>query len=334
MIKINETYALMSMGIAAATYYGLKGRARGDWGDAKRGYIFSRIRQNLLLLEKSTPDAKNWRPALAVISDDCERDQAMLRCASWLENEKGILSVLEISEHPGELEERHRHRCERLQKVRQTLHTRGITAFSDSVVVPDMSDSLDVVMQCYSIGSLRPNTMMFNVPPPAQKSRRRELVEMMAIVATFNMNIVLYKGARVDDNVSRKRIDLWWHGQQNGSLMALFAYLASGHNSWRRAKIRILRIVKTADEHMLAEKDLQELVASARLNMEIEVVVSEQPPGDTIAERSASADLVVLGLAENSLRDFQTFLDDRDLMLAKLPPTILVRSTGEIDLQA
>jgi amino acid transporter len=334
MIKIDETYALLSMGIAAVTYYWLKGRAQGDWGDAKRGYIFSRTRQNLLLLEKSPPDAKNWRPALAVVTDDCERDKSMIACASWIENERGILSVLELRAHPGEPHERHIKRRDRLAKVRQVLHTRGIVAFSDSVVVPDVSDSLDTVLQSYSIGSLRPNTVMFNVPPPAQKERRGELVDMMATVATFNMNVVIYKGARVDESTHRKRIDLWWHGQQNGSLMALFAYLASDHIAWRGAKIRMLRIVKTGAEHMEAESDLASLITAARMTMDVEIVLSEKPVSDVIAERSGSADLVILGLAENDLWDFQAFLDGRDALLAKLPPTILVRSTGEVDLLA
>ena len=334
MIKIDETYALVSMAIAAMTYYGLKGRAQGDWGDAKRGYIFSRTRQNLLLLEKTPPDAKNWRPALAVITADCERDQAMINCASWIENERGILSVLELRADPGEPHQRHMLRRDRLAKVRQVLHTRGIVAFSDSVVVPNVPDSLDVVLQSYSIGSLRPNTVMFSVPPPAQKERRKELVDMMATVATFNMNVVIYKGARIDESTHRKRIDLWWHGQQNGSLMALFAYLASAHTTWRNAKIRMLRIVKTGAEHIEAEADLARLISAARMTMDVEIVVSEKPASEVIAERSGSADLVILGLAENDLWNFQAFLEGRDALLAKLPPTILVRSTGEVDLLA
>ena len=334
MLKINETYALLSMALAAGTYYWLKGRAQGDWGNAKRGYIFARTRQNLLLLEKTPPDAKNWRPALAVITDDCERDRAMLSCAAWIENERGILSVLELSAHNGEPHERHMRRRDRLAKVKQILNTRGIVAFADSVVVPDVSEALDVVLQSYSIGSLRPNTVMFNVPPPAQVERRAELVRMMAVVATFNMNVVIYKGAKVDEGTHRKRIDLWWHGQQNGSLMALFAYLASRHPTWRNAKIRMLRIVKTGAEHMEAEDDLRELISAARMTMDVDVVLSEKSVSDVIAERSGSANLVILGLAENDLWNFQDFLDSRDPLLARLPPTILVRSTGEVDLTA
>ncbi len=334
MIKIDETYAIASMSIAALTYYFLKGRAKGDWGDAKRGYIFSRTRQNLLLLEQSPPDAKNWRPAIAVITDDCERDRAVITCASWLENERGILSILELRPHAGEIHERQAHRSERLAKVKQLLHSRGIVAFPDSVVVPDVSDSLEVVLQAYSIGSLRPNTIMLPVPPPAQEDRRGELVDMMATIAAFNMNVVIYKGARVDENAPKRRIDLWWHGQQNGALMALFAYLTTEHTTWKDAKVRMLRVVHSATEHQAADKELSELVATARLSMEIKVILSEDPISDLIAEYSTSADLVILGLAERDLWDFRVFLTNWDPLLAKLPPTILVRSTGEADLTA
>lgn len=334
MIKIDESYALISMGIAAGVYYWLKDRAKGDWGDAKRGYIFARTRENLLLLEKSPPDAKNWRPAMAVITDDCDRDRAMIVCASWLESERGILSVLELSEDPGDLTERHLKRRDRCAKVRQVLHSRGIVAFADSVVVPDMSDALDVVIQSYSIGSLRPNSVMLSIPPPTQTHRRDELVDMMAIIATFNLNVIMYKGARVDENITRRRIDLWWHGQQNGSLMALFAYLTANHAGWRGAKIRLLRVVKSADEHRQAERELADLIDSARMVMDVEIVLSDKPVHGIIGDRSASADLVILGLAERDLWDFRSFLNNWDELLAKLPPTIFVRSTGEVDLMA
>jgi hypothetical protein len=207
-------------------------------------------------------------------------------------------------------------------------------AFADSVVVTDAPGCLDTVLQSYSIGSLRPNTVMVSVPPPNQVERRRALVSMMATIATFNMNVVVYKGARVDENAQKRRIDLWWHGQQNGSLMALFAYLTTTHPSWSKARIRMLRVVQTGAEHLEAERDLSALMQAARMVMDVEIVLSEKPVSELIAQRSASADLVLLGLAEKDLWDFQSFLDNRDPLLSRLPPTLLIRSTGEVDLMA
>ena len=334
MVKIDETAAIVAILIAATIYFSLRGRTVGDWVDAKRGYIFKRTRENLLLLEKTPPDTKNWRSAMAVLSDDVERDKQMVDCASWIEAGRGLLSILEVRSEPElELEQKLGARKERLDEVKRLLAANSVTALADSVIVGDSSASLDTVLQSYSIGSLRPNTIMVTVPPPSQTERRKKLDEFLKTVAAFDLNILVYKGARIEDK-PKARIDLWWHGQQNGSLMAMFAYLTSTHPSWSKAKIRMLRVVKTPGEHLEAEESLEALMHAARMKMQLEVVLSDKPISELIADRSSSSDLVLLGLARSDVWDFQGFLATRDELLTKLPPTLLVLSNGEVDLLA
>jgi solute carrier family 12 (sodium/potassium/chloride transporter), member 2 len=334
MVKINETYAVISMAIAAAVYFGLKGRANGDWGDAKRGYIFSRTRQNLLLLERTPSDAKNWRPALAVLTKDCEEDRKLINTASWIESGRGILSVLELRSSGANPKERHIKRKKRLEKLQSVLHRENIVAFADSVIVKHSSTDLDTVLQSYSIGSLRPNTVMISVPPKDKIKERENLVAMMSTVSAFNLNVVIYSAQRQEYNPRHDRIDLWWAGQKNGSLMALFAYLTTTHHEWSKAELRILRIVKNKADYKEAKNDLKELALAARIKMVIKVVISEKPVLEQIAETSNSSDLVFLGFADRDLEDFQSFLDSREELLSKLPPTLLIRSTGDVDLLA
>ncbi len=335
MFKIDQNYALVSMGIAAGLYFWLRGRTSGDWGDAKRGYIFSRTRKNLLLLETMTPDPKNWRPALAVLTEDAERDRQLIQCASWIENKRGLLSILELRSEPqSQLAERMQLRARRMQQIHEQLRARGIVALADSVVVEDAVARLDPIFQAYSIGSLRPNTVMLSVPPPSQTRRRARIARMLRTLADFGVNMVIYKGARVDHRDTKKRIDVWWHGQRNGSLLALFAYLANTHPDWKNARIRMLRVVATAAEHLEAEQSLTEMMAAARLAVDIDIIHSPKPISELIAELSGSADLVLLGLDQRSVLDFDKFLAERDDLLARLPPTLLVLSNGEADLMA
>jgi amino acid transporter len=354
MFKINETYALISMVIAAGIYLWLRGRTSGDWGDAKRGYIFSRTRENLLMLENMSTDPKNWRPVLAVITEDAERDVQLIQCASWIESGRGLLSVLELSTGPGgeagpetsphrtpppgfdeeNLPARLDHRSRRVDHIQRFLQGRSVIAFADSVVVSDVADRLDVILQAYSIGSLRPNTLMVSVPPPAQVERRKRVSDMLKTVSSFGLNLVVYKGARVDNTAVKKRIDVWWHGRRNGSLLALFAYLANSHDDWGKARIRMLRVVSSGAEHLEAEQSLKRMMAAARLAVDVEVVLSQKPVSELIPERSGSADLVLMGLADATLKDFQAFLERTDALLARLPPTLLVLSNGEADLLA
>jgi hypothetical protein len=213
------------------------------------------------------------------------------------------------------------------------LHSRGIVAFPDSVVLTQTVDRLDAIIQAYSIGSLRPNTIMLSVPPPTQAERRERLAAMLETVASFGVNVVVYKGAKMQE-VGKRRIDVWWHGERNGSLLTLFAYLVSEQEVWSQVRIRMLRVVTSGAEHLEAERSLSEIMQAARLAVDVEVILSQRPVSELIVERSGSADLVLLGLRQQDVVDFRTFLAQRDGMLARLPPTLLVLSNGEADLLA
>lgn len=334
MIKINETYAIIAIGISAILYFWLRRRTTSDWDDAKRGYIFSRTRQNLLTLEKMTPDPKNWRPVLMVLTEDAERDRQMIQCAAWIESGRGLLSVLEVSSDPdATLRDRLEQRKQHMERIRKQLYAKDIVAFADSVVVANANEQLDAIVQAYSIGSLRPNSVIVSIPPPAQIERRARTARLLATISPFNLNVILYKGARMDGGPKRY-IDVWWQGQKNGSLLALFAYLTQIHSSWDKAQIRMLRIVSTGEQHIEAESSLRKIMAAARLAVHVEIILSERPASELIVEKSAAADLVLLGLREQDIRDFHGFLESRDPMLTKMPPTLLVLSNGEADFLA
>ncbi len=334
MVQINVTYAIAAMIIAAGIYFWLRGRTSGNWGDAKRGYVFSRAREHLLTLESMAPDPKNWRPVLMVLTENAERERQLIQCASWIESSRGLLSILEVaSEGDLPIDDRLDVRQHHMERIRGYLSEQSIVAFADSVVIPDASTHLDAILQSYSIGSLRPNTVIVSIPPPSQTERRKRVAIMLRTVAAFGLNVVLYKGARIEVR-KKRRIDVWWHGQRNGSLLALFSYLASSHEYWEGVSIRMLRVVKSGPEHLEAEASLSGMMAAARLAVHIEVVLSQRPVSELIAEQSAGADLVLLGLAQNDILDFESFVDSRDPLLTKLPTTLLVLSNGEADLLA
>ena len=332
MLKINETYAIISIILAALLFIWLRGRASGDWRHATRGFVFARTRANLLGLEALPEDPKNWRPILAVLTDDAARDVRMIEHAAWLESDRGLLSVIEVVEAPPGSDPRSRHelRVEREAALRGLLGERRIRAFASCYVSEDKR--VDGLVQAYSMGALRPNTFMVTVPPPKETGRRQWLAETTRAIAPMQASVVAYKGARAA--TGEPRIDIWWHGQENGSLMALFAHLVQSQARWKTAKVRILRVVNSAEDHLLAEEELTQMVTAARIDMSIEIVLSKRPVLELIAEWSQSSSLVFLGIAARDLDAFENMLASRDEMLAKLPTTLLVRSSGDCDLLA
>lgn len=337
MVKINETYALVAFAIVSLLYFYLKKRdIQTSWGDAKRGYIFQRTRDNLLYLEASKFHPKNWRPILAAVSRDPLADPRLVQIGAWLESRRGLYTVAQIHETPEpRLEARLQYRNQRELELRQHLAALDIIAFSEVVAVEDHAEGLATFLQSYSVGGLRPNTILVTIPSVHEVEARHRFMHTEAILRAFDVNLLLLKPGTMVLEKPQRVIDLWWRGDRNGSLMALLAYLICGDPVWRTAKIRVFRAVADPSAEAPAHKHLAELLANARIDAEVHVFVATTHPNDFIPQHSGGiADLVMLGLSTVDIDEFEAYLGAMEPMLERLPTTLLVRSNGEADLFA
>jgi amino acid transporter len=334
MVKINETYALVAIGIVTVLYFYLRKRdIQTTWGDAKRGYIFQSTRDNLLYLEGSKPHPKNWRPILAVVSDDPEAHPRLVQAGSWIEAGRGILTIAQIMETPGmEMETRADLRRERMSELSRQRVASGIVGFSEVITAESFHEGLTAFLQCYAIGGLRPNTIMVSLPSLADAAMRERFFRTMDVLRAFDRNLLLFKSGVSKTTKSRFVIDLWWRGEKNGSLMAIIAYLVTLSRTWSNAVIRTFRIVGGDEDAKAAHARLVDLATQARIKTQVNVISSDDPPEEIIRQNSgATADLVFLGMSARNLSEFRSFLPGTEQLLAQLPSTILVWSNGEAD---
>jgi len=337
MVKINESYAIVSLAICALLYYYLKKTGiKTDWGDAKRGYIFQRTRDNLLYLEASSFHPKNWRPLLAAVGRDPLAEPRLVQMGGWLESRRGLYTVAQIHETPEPtLKGRLQFRDQRREELRSHLKALDIVAFPEVVSVEDYQEGLVSFLQCYSVGGLRPNTILASIPPKHDVEARARFVQTEAAISAFDHNILLLKPGEMALEKPVRIIDLWWRGDRNGSLMALLAYLMTTDSTWARSKIRIFRAVADAAAEADAKKHLGELLSNARIEAEPHVFIANGSPNDFIPAHSAGqADLVMLGLSVYDIDAFGEYLAAMDPLLERLPTTLLVRSNGDADLFA
>ena len=227
MMKINDTYALVALAVTGIIYFYLKKRdIKTNFGDAKRGFIFQRTKDNLLHLEGSKVHPKNWRPIIVTLSENPIRERTLLRAGTWLEGGRGLNTVTQIFDRPEEnLAARIRFRDDRTEELRRILVAEKIRAFSEVLVTSEYNAGLADFLQCYAIGALRPNTVLIGMPPRGNEAVMARFLETVETIATFDMNLTVIKPGDLNPTQKRRRIDLWWHGEKNGSLMALFAYL-------------------------------------------------------------------------------------------------------------
>ncbi|MBN2342045.1 MAG: amino acid permease [Deltaproteobacteria bacterium] len=337
MMKINDTYALVALGITAMIYFYLKKRdIQTSYGDAKRGYVFQRTKDNLIYLEGSKVHPKNWRPIMVALCDDAQGDHSIVRTAGWLESSRGLLTVANLLERVGDsTEQKIAMRQSREQELKRVLHEEGVEAFAQTVIVDDYFAGLTVFLQSYSIGALKANTVMLEMPKTEDELKQRAFYEKVEILGAFNFNLTILKTGNFVPDKKKRRIDLWWGGDggsQNGSLMAIFAYLMTLHSTWSGAQIRFMRIISNSAEKSHAETQMQDLKKNIRIPAEVKVIQSTESFSEIIARESSSSDFVYMGMRASNSNEARASIESQKELLAKLPTTILVWSNGDANI--
>ena len=150
----------------------------------------------------------------------------------------------------------------------------------------------------------------------------------------MGMSLVVVADSGLPAPGKPRRIDIWWRGLQNGSLMLLLAHLLRLNWEWAHAQIRILRVVANEKGREPATQALTELIEAARIEARVDVVVSQEPFREVLRTHSFDAGVVLLGFIVPDAPDVTAFDATYRNMLAGLPTTMLISSTGDADLLA
>ena len=166
MMKINDSYALMALGLSSVIYFYLKNKEiETSYGDAKRGYIFRGVRNGLRMLEGTKAHPKNWRPILIAITEGVNQGAEVIRAGSWIESKRGLYTILDIEERKGDsYEGRLATAHEHSEKLNHFLQNEKIQAFTESLMTRDFHEGLFDFLQGHSLGALKPNTVILQMP--------------------------------------------------------------------------------------------------------------------------------------------------------------------------
>jgi amino acid transporter len=333
MMKINDTYALIALGLSAVIYFYLKNKdIQTNYGDAKRGYIFRGVRNGLRMLEGTHAHPKNWRPVLVAISEGGKAGADTIRVGSWIESGRGLYSIIEIEErcddtYEGRLALAH----EREEQLREFLKSERIQAFPESLMTKNFHEGLFDFLQGHSIGALKANTILIGIPEREQEMTH--FYKTLELVATFNLNLVVYKHGDVDLRKKKKKIDLWWRNESNGSLMALFSYLMTLSPDWSGSKIRLLKALPQQENVEVARQEMNELKRQARIDAEVKVLSYKEDAYEVLRLASSQeADFVFIGMGATDGEEAVQSIKELLPKLQSLPQVALVWSNGEANI--
>lgn len=300
------------------------------FGDARRGFIYASLGRNLERLANMPLHAKNWRPTILVLSGNPPLRGSLVACARWLGQRSGIISVMNVVEEKRREHVRARDLAARKLTEFCTNEAPGI--FPEVVMVEDFDRDLNVILQSYSIGPIKPNMVVIGWP--RDRARLAPYFDHLRTIIDLKMSLVIYASREVGPPRARQRIDIWWRGQRNGSLMVILGHLVSLNSEWRGVRLRLLRHVENDSEVKEVRQELAAILAEGRIEADIAVPVSAAPFIDVFRTHSMSAAMTVLGLNRVAESVQEGFFDAMEALLEGMPPSLLICSSGEADLMA
>jgi len=113
--------------------------------------------------------------------------------------------------------------------------------------------------------------------------------------------------------------------------MAMFAHLLIQNWEWRDSYIRVLRVIGDAAGRDSSRQAVRKLVEAARIRAEPRVIVSTEPFSDVFRSHSAKADVIFLGIQTSDDETSAQLYSRTSDLLADMPTTIFVHSSGEAD---
>ena len=305
-------------------------RVRSTWGDMRRGLWMTLTRYALVQLHSLPENPRNWRPHLLLLAGDLQKRIGLLRFASWLNQERGIMTVCNLvvadrggEENPPVLEQE--------EEMSAFLEERGVMAFSEVNVVDTFESGVVHLAQANGIGGVRCNTLMLGWTEDPQRMAAYFRI-MRRVRQLRGLSIIICRLEARSTFEWKKRIDIWWRGRQsNGDLMLMLAYLLSLNPEWDGTSITVKSVASSETARDGIEKDLEKLIPRSRIPAESQVIL--KPPDQTVAqvmhEHSAEAELVFMGLLEP---DPGTEVDYAKRLLEiseGFPSVVLVRNAGE-----
>ena len=319
MFLINPIATVVAGLVVVAIFLWLQQRELvTTWGDVRRGVWMLLLRTSLLQLGHS-PDAKNWRPNILVLSGAPMNRWGLIELADALSHNRGLFTITSIL--PSGSRDLPRQQ-EMEATISKYLEKRGVQALVRVLTAPDPFEGAQRLVEIYGLGQVVPDTVLLG-DSEAPESRDR-YCQLITHLHQAERNVVIFRDQGFAENRRYRDIDVWWGGlHANGSLMLILADLLRGNIAWRNANIHLKLVVPDQEAAANAQANLEALIARLRIEAIPEVYVSQGSFDQILRQYSSSSDIVFLGMAPPG-EDFQHYYQVLQNRMADLPSSVMV----------
>jgi len=291
MFLLNVVATIGSIIVIAGIYVVLKRREyKTAWGDERSGLWFAIARFGLLKLAASQQHVRNWRPVLLVLVGNPKSRLGMVDVADRLEARRGLLVLAQII--TGDWQKTLPRQAGVQKAIEEFIQENRLSAVGKTVLSDAFVHGVTSLLQVLGVGALDPNTVLVGWSEDALK--RTQFVGAVQRILELERNLLVYAEPELPPHELEPVIDVWWRARINGSFMPTLAHLLieGSEGRMRDHRIRVRRII--ADEAGREEaRAMQAMLAEVRIEAGVEILISERPPLEVIAEKSALSDFFV-----------------------------------------
>ncbi|KPJ92444.1 MAG: hypothetical protein AMS18_07380 [Gemmatimonas sp. SG8_17] len=309
MFQMDPVFALLALIVMVGIYRGLR-RIHGedDLAAIFQGVMTQVSRRFQIKLQSSAVVRRSdaWRPSVIMVNGRTFDRASPLQFLAWVCHRYGVGTYIHYIQGLLKSETFRESRHVQANLVRLVRERKG-AIYVDTMISPSLRSALSQSVQLPGVSGTENNCLLseFMSDDPAEIYAEVEEACHLATAARIS-SLVLRHGDRFFGQ--RRSIHVWltWHDYRNANLMILLSYILLGHPDWRRSEIRIL----AAFPHAAASDEqarLKEMISSGRLPVSeknIEVIATDEKSdfAQLVRDRSMDADLVILGLTAERLR--------------------------------
>lgn len=327
LLAIAPWSAAGALAAQVALWFALRRRTlRTTWGEVTAGLWYVMARSALLALRGRAPEPHQWRPHPVVLVVDLARSLHLVRLASALGQDRGIVTVatLRVGEvgASGEVEERQ-------LRDETLLAEAGLLAFAEVVTVPRFEEGVITVAQASGLGGLSPNTVLLGWPAD-EAARVEPLLDLVSRLSDVERCTMIFRPG-VPSPPDLSDIVVWWKGREhNGDLMLLLAHLLSQSEGWAGSRIVLKAVVDDQETRRARQREFAAMLPEIRVDVEVDVLLRgrEESVHEVIRAHSAGARLVLLGLGAGEPGTQRGAAEALVRLVDGLPDALLVRNAG------
>lgn len=300
MLLLNPLATLVAITCCFGLYWFLKRRRyRTAWGDVRSGFWFAVTRFGLLKLSASRPHVRNWRPVLLVLAGNPKSRLPLVEFAGHLEAQRGLMFLAQIVS--GDWQKLLPHQADWQGTLETFIQENRLSAVAKTILAEDLEHGVSTLLQVAGVGPLQPNTVLVGWSDDAVQ--HAVFVRTVRRILQLQRNLLVFEEAELPPEALEPRIDVWWRAKENGAFMLTLAHLLREAPRFRDHSLRVLRIVEDEAGRTQTTEAMAKLLADARLDAEVEVLVSRQPPLEVIAHTSERSEVCFLGLSLRALTE-------------------------------